>query len=125
MKNKKWLIPVCILLSLALLIGAGIAYINARSLGLSVGRCIVSNGRYILVSGNSPIVMSNRTTDSELFGKLTSGDKILVIHGGVAESYPGQTGAYAVFKLSSGTLGDISDSLLEQLRELGWMIDEN
>ena len=74
----------------------------------------------MLILDNSPIEMANRT-DKELFNKLVNGDEILVVHDGIAESYPGKTGVYAVFKLKDGTIDDISQNVIDSLVELGWL----
>lgn len=120
MKKKKWLIPVCILLALALLAVGAIAYMNASSLGFSAGRYLSANGSHMVLLDASPVVMSNRTGNEQLFSRLSDGDRLLVLHDGIAESYPAKTGAYAVFKLSDGSIEDISAEILTQLDELGW-----
>ena len=61
----------------------------------------------------------NRAVDG--FVKLLeNGDEVLVLHDGINESYPGQTGAYAIFKLKDGDIDDISAEVLTSLTELGW-----
>lgn len=91
-------------------------------MGLTVGRCLVAdNGSYLLIDGNAPIVMSNRKYKEGLFDGLETGDKILVLHDGIAESYPGQTGAYWCWKQEDGTVEDIPETVLSELTEMGWM----
>ena len=124
MKNKKWLIPVIVIsLVLVLLIGS-VGFLAIKGYGISQGRYLESkNGQPILILDNSPMTMSNRT-EKDLFDNYDVGDKILVIHDGIAESYPGKTGVYAVFKLSDGTTGDIPQEVVNQLIELGWLETE-
>jgi hypothetical protein len=62
----------------------------------------------------------NLRTCGELFAKLTDGDKVLVFHSAIAESYPAQTGVYGIFKLSDGSITDIPDEVLDILTDLGW-----
>ena len=121
MKNKKWLIPVIVIsLVLVVLIGS-VCFLAINGYGISHGRYLESkNGQPIFILDNSPITMSNRTA-KDLFGNCDVGDKILVIHDGIAESYPGKTGVYAVFKLSDGTTGDIPQNVVNQLIDLGWL----
>ncbi len=119
--KKKILIPICILLALVLLAVCAILYMNANSLGFSVGRYLSANGSHMVILDNSPIVMSNRTDNEKLFSKLSDGDEILVLHNGIEESYPGGTGAYAVFKLSDGTIEDVSAEVRTELEALGWL----
>ena len=124
MKKKKWLIPVAIFAAILILAVVGIGIMIAKGYGISTGRYLeAKNGSAIFVRDNSPIVMSNRT-DRELFNKLDVGDKILVIHDGINETYPGGTGAYAVFKLRNGTTGDIPQMVVNELIELGWLDTE-
>ncbi|MBR6709186.1 MAG: hypothetical protein IKL84_05855 [Clostridia bacterium] len=119
MKTKTFIL-LCVILALILVIGGGLLYMSVKSLGFSVGRVLSADGRMILVLGDSPVVMSNRMGRETPFDGLSDGDKVLVLHDGVAESYPGQTGVYALFKLSDGSIADISDGVLIQLTELGW-----
>ncbi len=119
--KKKILIPICIVLALVLLIGSAIMYMNANSLGLSTGRVLISShGSYMLIRDNSPINMGNPKNKSGLFNGLENGDEVLVLHNGINESYPGKTGAYAIFKLKDGDIADISAEVLTSLTELGW-----
>ena len=121
MKKKTRLIPVAIIVAILVLAIVGIGIIAAKGYGISTGLYLeAKNGSAMFVRDNSPIVMSNRTS-RELFKKLDIGDKILVIHDGINETYPGKTGAYAVFKLSNGTTGDIPQNVVKQLIELGWL----
>ena len=124
MKKKKYLIPIVVIGVILILFIAGISRIVAKGYGVSTGRYLeAKNGTAMLVCDNSPIQMSNRT-DKDLFNKLDIGDKILVIHDGIAESYPGKTGVYAVFKLSDGTTGDIPQTVVNELIDLGWLESE-
>lgn len=120
MKKKKWLIPVSIIVAIFLIIATGIGIMTSKGLGFSIGRYLpTENGTGMLVVDNSPIVMSNRT-NRDLFRKLNVGDKILVIHDGIQETYPGKTGVYAVIKIKDGSNEDIPQKVVDDLTELGW-----
>lgn len=121
--RKRVFIPICIVLALLLLIFGTLWYMEAHTLGLSVGRVLKSGSSTMLILDNSPIVMSNRTDSEKLFDKLTDGDKVLVLHDGIAESYPGKTGAHGVIKLSDGKIDDIPPEVIASLSELGWRTD--
>ena len=117
MKKKKWLfllIPLLAALALALMLQKG--------LSLSSGRCLLAeNGTVLLVTeGGEPIVLSNTRKRENLFSGLSTGDKILVLHDGVEETYPARTGAYALWKQADGSLADIPADTLRQLEEMGW-----
>ncbi|MCH5198973.1 MAG: hypothetical protein J1E34_08715 [Oscillospiraceae bacterium] len=57
---------------------------------------------YFLDKNNSPIlpIMQNKISQNQ-FNKLSSGDEIILLHDGINESYPGQTGAYFIIKTGS------------------------
>ena len=76
------------------------------------------NGSHLIVVGNSPIVMSAKNVS---FDKLDSGDRIFILHDGVEESYPARTGVYFLMKI--GKNGSVTESVLQQLADLGWQID--
>ena len=121
-QKKKWMIPLCVVGGL-LLICAGMV---SHSVDFSVSRCLVAdNGSYMFIDGNSPIVMSNRKDKEGMFASLKTGDKILLLHDSIAESYPGRTGAYWCMKLEDGTQADIPEQVMKELAELGWTIVGN
>ena len=130
MKNKKWILPTCIVLgviiSLAVSFFAFLVFMNSRGYGISVGRALYAKDGscMLVVDENSPIRMSdrsNKTEKGELFRGITTGDKILVVHTGIEESYPAHTGAYLVIKLSDGSREDIPDKVIENLTAMGWL----
>lgn len=120
---KKWLIPTCIVAVLLLLCAAALWYMSANTLSFSTGLCLAEDGGsyLVLLNDREPVKMSNRT-ERDIFSSLTSGDKILLLHDGIQETYPGGTGAYLVIKLSDGELSDVPEDVLESLAELGWHI---
>lgn len=128
-KNLQSMIPACVISVLLLgvltvVIVLGMLLHQGR--GLTIGRCLVAeNGSYMLIEENSPIVMSDRSSEKDLFSGLSTGDKILVVHDGIAESYPGQTGAYFCLRLSKGDISDIPKEVITSLRELGWLSAED
>jgi len=110
---------IAIAVSLVFLIKASMRY------GLLEGRVLIAdNGSYLIVlDDHSPIKMSDRSPDGGAFLDLQTGDKIRVLHDGVRESYPGQTGVYGVRLLERGTIDDIPEDVLNALAQLGWMDD--
>ena len=116
MKKAILAVSVLLLMVCAVLWGAA-----RRSLSFTAGYYLVTeNGAHLLIDGNSPIRLSDRAKNDALFDGLTSGDRIRVLHDGVAESYPAQTGAYGVWKISDGSIEDIPVAVLESLMDLGW-----
>ena len=117
--KRIFIAAAALLLVLAVLWG-----VSRRSLSLSVGHCLVSDsGSHMLVVDNSPIQLSDRTKGGRLLEGLTSGDKVLVLHDGVAESYPARTGAYGVWNLRGGSIEDVPVAVVESLMDLGWTFD--
>ena len=94
---------------------------------LSLGYDYIATGHYAVikkdpVSGRYLLYRAaDSSKDQDLFAGLSSGDKILVIHGLIMESYPGQTHAYYCLRLEAGSLADIPQDVLERLREMGWL----
>ena len=122
MKSNKWLKIILGIIVAIIITGILTVYILVnKGYGISVGRYLESkNGNHMLICENSPITMSNRTS-SDVFNKLDIGDEIIVVHTGIAESYPAQTGVYAVFRLSKGTTLDIPQKVINELVKLGWL----
>ena len=121
MKKKIWLIPVAVIGALLIVFIAFAGIMINKGYGMSQGLYLEGkDGQAMLICENSPIVMSNRT-NRELFDDLEVGDEILVIHDGINESYPGQTGAYTIIKLSDGDIANIPQIVIDQLVELGWL----
>ena len=139
-KKRKWLLPVVVVGSvLAVLIIVCLILFGImakKELGFSTGRYLAGrDGVSLVVTDDapdgitdpkereryiSPVVMSNRT-ERELFKKLKTGDKILFVHGGIKESYPGGTGVYAVFKLEDGSIENIPKKIISDLMAMGWL----
>ena len=118
--NKKH--PFIVLLCLIAAITAGTLSLSARSLGFHTGPVIAANnGSYLIVIDRSPVVMHPHIAKDKPFQNIDTGDSIFIIHDGIAESYPGQTGLYFMLKLSDGSISDIPSDVIAQLRELGWL----
>ena len=106
MKKSKWILPVSIVggvlvLCVAAVLIFGIVF-SANGYGLSTGRLYFGeNGTYLIDDDNAMLV-SDRSAGSNLFEGCQSGDKVVLLHGGVEESYPSRTGGYRIFRLSKG-----------------------
>ncbi len=121
MKKKKLLIFFTIVILIPILFFSILTALADKGYGISQGRYLeAKNGQPMLILDNSPIQLSDRK-DKISFERFDVGDEILVIHDGIEESYPGQTGVYAVFELNSGTINDIPKDVLNSLIELGWL----
>ena len=141
MKRKIWIIvTVClavVLVAAACLIGWG----TRQGLSISLGQYADSasgdvmytdgsflednfevsfetvTGHMVLLDG-APVCMSGR---EKIFCNLTTGDRMLVIHGPVAESYPGQARAYMCIRYANGTEDDLEEHDWVNLKTDGWL----
>lgn len=121
MQRSKHLFPIIISGIILIAIALCVTIIIAKEVEISTARFLkADNGSAMMIAYNSPTVMSSKT-DRNIFKNLNTGDKILVIHGPTAESYPGQTKVYAVFKLQKGSVADISQTIIDSLIDLGWL----
>jgi len=112
MKRLKWIIPIAIF---AMIIAAA-AFILSRG---TVGYCIVTdNGSRIIVMDNSPVALINRTLNKNALYKYDTGDKLLILHSAVRESYPGSTDVYFCMKIDEGSAKDIPEDVFVGLYEL-------
>lgn len=119
---KKKILVTCAIIVCILIVGVFVF----AGMGISshTGLYLYSdNGSHLIIMDNSPIVMSDRENEN-MFKNLTDGDRILILHDGIMESYPGRTLVYAYMKLGDGDITDISETVLRQLCELGWLSDE-
>ena len=120
MKRKYWIFTILLRVVISLC-----GCTSSLPTSLSAGVCLVAtDGNCLLVCGNSPIVLSNRTGRSDAFADLQTGEQLLVLHDGVEESYPARTGAYAVFRQGRGTVADVPQAVIDQLAQLGWTIKD-
>ena len=121
MAKKKRFIPIIAAILIAALFIIGFFAAVRRGYSCSIGRYLeASNGAGMIILENSPVEMSNQT-NWDLFDGLATGDKILVIHDGMDQSYPGRTGVYVILKLSNGSADDIPQTVVNSLIELGWL----
>ena len=88
----------------------GIRFSEARYIETAYG--------HMLLLDNSPVSMSGK---DGLFDGLTTGDKVLVAHGLIAESYPGQAKAYLCIKLDNGEIQNIPEDVIASLAQMGWL----
>lgn len=110
---------ICIL-AIVIIGIALLMFISSRSMCFSRGRCLITkNNEYMLVLDNSPYCMN--TNHKNMFKGLENGDEILVLHGFLLQTYPGETGVYFVRKTADGDITDISDDVLIELAQMGWI----
>lgn len=120
MKNKQMVIAIAIVFVLGLIVG--VTSLSENSKAFSVGRVIeYENGTVIFSDNNTPVLVSDRTKNGGLFSALTDGDEVLLLHDGIAETYPAKTGGYFVLRLKNGRRSDLPKEFIEALTEMGLM----
>ena len=116
--NRKRLIP----LSVALIVLMAVAFIPG-GMGFKTARVIKTDSdTQMIFMDNSPVVIKDETPRKNAFKKYTTGDKIMVITGPVAESFPGGAAMHWCVKLDGGHYTDIPADLLETLYEMGYTV---
>ena len=76
---------------------------HSRGYGISVGRLYFADfGTYLIDNNDSAMLVSDKSGQGNLFARCNSGDRVVVFHGGIAESYPAQTVGYAVIRIGKG-----------------------
>lgn len=118
--KKKILVIVSVIVCV---IAIGVFILAGKNISPSVGQYLRADNSDMIILDNSPIVMSTR--NDNMFEKHENGDKILIFHDGIQESYPGGTRVYFSLKLADGHISDISETVLRQLYEMGWISSEN
>ncbi|MCM1167079.1 MAG: hypothetical protein NC299_06525 [Lachnospiraceae bacterium] len=116
-----------VIASLLVIAAAGIGILAANRLTPAVGTYIAANGGTDMIfTDNSPCIMSNRTGNENVFGGLQTGDKILIVTTtDRILPYPGQVDCYFCLRLGGGSLTDVPENHLEQLRDMGWLPSTN
>lgn len=117
-RNKKRLAIIGALLTV--IVGA---VVIMGDISFSTGRYIkTASGSSMIVLDSSPVVMINETGNSTPFDDYSTGDSLLIIHGPVAESYPGSTPVYHALCLNGGSAADIPRDIMAELRDMDWVI---
>ncbi|MGM9641395.1 MAG: hypothetical protein ACI3V3_08525 [Faecousia sp.] len=113
----KYGIPAILLLAIT---ATGLWFFRGKN--ITTGTCVVTgNGGYLIVDGNTPVVMSNRTGREDPFEELETGDSILIVHDGIRESWPAQTDVYLCLRTGDGSLSQIPTEVVDDLKSMGWM----
>ena len=119
--KKKIIITVAIICAVFVLgISAGTFLMNS-SIGISTGHVLISeNGACFLIKGNSPVRLSDYS-ENGILPELKTGDRVLVIHDGIAESYPASTLCRLCIKTGDGSISDIPEEVISSMTQLGWL----
>lgn len=107
MKNKKWILPVSIvvgvilvLLSITLIAFGGI--VSAKGYSVSRGRLYFADNGTYLINGDASMLVNDCSDDARLFEGYQNGDRVILLHGAVDDSFPAITDGYRVFRTLKG-----------------------
>lgn len=118
MKRKAWIVLTACLAAILLAAACLLGWAGRNGIGISEGYYIETlHGHMVLLNG-SPVSVSGK---DHLFDGLTTGDRVKLVHGLVAESYPGQTRGYFCTKQEDGSEADIPAQFRASLKTLGWL----
>ncbi len=120
---KKKTISVIAVISFVFILGISLgAFILNSGINISTGNVLISeNGTYFLIKGNTPVRLSDYSEEKDVLPALANGDKVLVIHDGIAESYPASTLCRFCIKIGSGSTSDIPEEVITAMTGLGWL----
>ena len=118
--KKKILISLSVIVCIIVI---GIFILAGRGFSPSEGIFLDAGSSKIILLDGSPVVMSNLTGNDDAFENFNTGDRLLVLHDGILESYPAQTGVYFIIKLGEDKAEEISETVIQQLAEMGWITD--
>lgn len=117
---KKTILRIALILLAVVLTAAAVLIFYGMRQGIrfSEARYIETAYGHMLLIDGSPVSMSGK---DDMFRSLTTGDKVLVAHGLIAESYPGSSKAYLCIKQEDGAAEDIPSQITQSLVEMGWL----
>ncbi len=116
--NRKRLIPivfVAVVVSVMAFVHGGMGFKTAYVIK-------TTRDTDMVLMDNSPVVIRDETPRKKAFDKYSTGDKILLLTGPVAESWPGRAEMHWCIKLDGGNYADIPQDIRTQLAELGYIV---
>lgn len=119
--KRFWHIGICSLLILLLAAALTLGILTGLGLRFSSGYCVITDsGACMIVLEGTPVEL---TRHGGSFRNLSTGDRLLVLHGGIQETFPAQTAAYLFLRTGSGSIQNIPQSVIDGLTELGWLTE--
>lgn len=109
---KKGIIIAIVVLVFLVIAGIGIAAVSGS--GFMIGRLLIQDESYMVVNEEEALYISVSDSIEEKLRKMSTGDKVLLVHGDVLTSFPGNTDAKYVLRLSMGDESDLPQNTLEQ-----------
>ena len=117
--KEKILIIFCIIVVSTIV--ASLAMTNGFKHTMTIGICLVTDTSVIVIVEDSPIDISNQSVNEDLFVSLQTGDKVVIVHGGVEDTYPAHTGVYKLLKIDTDCLNEVSPKIITELEEIRYV----
>ncbi len=104
MKRKRILFLVITIIAVSVLAVFVFGYvISSRGYSLSYGRLYFTDSAvYLINKDNEAMMVYDDSEDAELFKGYINGDRVVLLHGGIEDSYPSQTCGYYAFRYAMG-----------------------
>ena len=115
--KKKILIGFCTVV--AILIATILFITNGFKNTIATGICLVTDNSVIVIVDNNPMQISNQSSNEHLFADLQTGDKVIITHDVVKETYPAKTGVYKLLKIDTDCINEASQKTITELAEMG------
>ena len=105
--KRRWILPLCITAGVLLLCAAAVliavGVIAEKGFSLTEGKLYLEEDQVWLIEDSGGAVsLSDRTKAKDLFENSVSGDRVLLLHDWMLETYPARTGAYMLWCLKKG-----------------------
>lgn len=119
--RKKGIILTTVVLGLAALL-AGAFILSPFQTGTGIYIAADSTPFIVFDNGSGePVIMLCGDRD-DMFSKLNTGDRILIVHSGAMMlSYPAQMGVFFCIRLKKGDVSDVPEDAVRALKEMGWL----
>ncbi len=117
--KKNIILGVCILI--VVLIVTILFITNRFNHTIDTGICLVTDNSVIVIVDDSPMEISNLSINENLFVDLQTGDKVIITHDSVQETYPAYTGVYKLLKIDTDCINEVSRKTITQLAEMGYI----
>lgn len=91
---------------------------------VTTGISVVTGQGIIIVVDETPIKISNQSSNENLFMDLQTGDKVTMTHTDVSESYPAQTGVYKLLKIETDCMDEVPTKIITELTGMGYTVVE-
>lgn len=102
--KKKWILPIAVgTFVIVVVVGLIVGKYHSDGYGISVGRLYFADfGTYLIDDNDSAMLVADQSENQTLFKGCENGDRVVVLHGGIAESYPSQTVGYGILRIGNG-----------------------